>query len=75
MYLANCTNLDIVFSVTLLAKYSSAPTQRHLNGIKHILHYLQETIDMSLFYSKELKQQLIGYDDAEYLSNPYNVRS
>ena len=40
MYLANCTRLDIVFSVNLLAKYSSAPTQRHWNGIKHILRYL-----------------------------------
>ena len=28
-YLANCTLLDIVFSVNLLARYSSAPTQRH----------------------------------------------
>ena len=40
MYLANCTRSDIVFSVNLLARYSSAPTQRHWNGIKHILCYL-----------------------------------
>ena len=26
MYLANCTRLDIAFSVNLLARYSSAPT-------------------------------------------------
>ena len=26
---------------------------------------------MSLFYSRELKQQLLGYADAEYLSEPY----
>ena len=53
MYLANCTRLDIVFFVNLLAKYSSAPTQRHWNGIKHILRYLQGTTDLGLFYSKE----------------------
>ena len=29
MYLANCTRPDIVFSVNLLARYSSASTQRH----------------------------------------------
>ena len=29
MYLANCTRPDIVFSVNLLARYSSAPTRRH----------------------------------------------
>ena len=28
MYLANCTRLDIAFSVNLLARYSSAPTLR-----------------------------------------------
>ena len=53
MYLANYTQPAIAFSVNLLAKYSSAPTQRHWNGIKHILRYLQGTTDMSLFYSKE----------------------
>jgi uncharacterized protein related to proFAR isomerase len=29
IYLANCTRLDITFSVNLLARYSSTPTQRH----------------------------------------------
>ena len=75
MYLANCTQLDIAFSVNLLARYSSAPTQRHWNDIKHILCYLKGTTDMSLFYSKELKQQLFGYADAGYLSDPHKARS
>ena len=75
MYLANCTRPDIAFSVNLLAKYSSAPTQRHWNGIKHILRYLQGTTDMGLFYSKESKQELFGYGDAGYLSDPHKARS
>ena len=29
IYIANCTRPGIVFSVNLLARYSSAPTQRH----------------------------------------------
>ena len=33
MYLTNCTRLDISFSINLLARYDSAPTQRHWNGI------------------------------------------
>ena len=40
IYLANCTRLDIAFSVNLLARYSFTPTQRHWNDIKHILRYL-----------------------------------
>ena len=50
MYLANYTRPNIAFSVNLLAKYNSAPNQRHWNGIKNILCYLQGTIDMGLFY-------------------------
>ncbi|WJZ84460.1 hypothetical protein VitviT2T_004063 [Vitis vinifera] len=75
MYLANCTRLDIAFSINLLARYSSAPTRRHWNGIKHILRYLRETTDMGLFYSKESKQQLLGYADIGYLSDPHKGRS
>ncbi|KAL6337993.1 hypothetical protein AAG906_007796 [Vitis piasezkii] len=75
MYLANCTRPDIPFSVNLLARYSSASTKRHWNGIKHILRYLHGTSDMGLYYSKESKLQLIGYADAGCLSDPHKARS
>ena len=50
MYLTNCTRPNIAFPVNLLARYSSAPTRRHWNGIKHLLRYLRGTTDMGLFY-------------------------
>ncbi|WJZ95457.1 hypothetical protein VitviT2T_014227 [Vitis vinifera] len=75
MYLANCTRADITFFVNLLARYSSAPTRIHWNGIKHILRYLHGTTDMCLFYSRKSKQQLLGYADARYLSDPHKGRS
>jgi hypothetical protein len=75
MYLANCTRPDIAFAVNLLARYSSAPTRRHWNGVKHVLRYLCGTIDMGLFYSKGSKSQLSGYADAGYLSDPHKARS
>ncbi|KAM6548216.1 hypothetical protein CsatB_019892 [Cannabis sativa] len=75
MYLANCTRPDIAFSVNLLARFSSAPTYRHWKGIKHILRYLQGTIDKGLFYSNNCGSQLIGYADAGYLSDPHKARS
>ncbi|KAL0549821.1 hypothetical protein IC582_014310 [Cucumis melo] len=40
MYLANNTRPDITSSVNLLARYSSSPTKRHWNGVKHVLRYL-----------------------------------
>ena len=53
LYLTQCTKLDIAFLVNLLARFISAPTRRHWNGVKHILHYLCRTTDLGLFYSKE----------------------
>ena len=75
MYLANYTRLDIDFSVNLLARYSSTPTKRHWNDIKHVLRYLCGTCDMGLFYSKKLEPQFFCYADAGYLSNPHKARS
>ncbi|WJZ92844.1 hypothetical protein VitviT2T_011819 [Vitis vinifera] len=75
MYLSNYTRPDITFSINLLARYSSAPTQRHWNDIKHILCYLRRTTDMGLFYSRESKQQLLGYADVGYFSDPHKGRS
>ena len=60
MYLTNCTQLDIVF-VTNLVRFSSSPTRRHWNKIKHVFCYLLETINFGLFYPKESKQEMIGY--------------
>ena len=37
MYLANNTRPDIYFAVSLLARFSSSPTRRHWNGVKHVL--------------------------------------
>ncbi|XP_049358684.1 secreted RxLR effector protein 161-like [Solanum verrucosum] len=75
MYLANNTRPDICFAVSLLPRFSSSPTKRHWNGVKHILSYLQGTIDIGLFYSNKSKSEMIGYADAGYLSDPHKARS
>ena len=76
LYLAQCTRPDISFAVNLLARYSSAPTRRHWNGIKHIFRYLKGTKDLRLFYTNSNKSLgLIGYADAGYLSDPHKGRS
>ena len=77
LYLAQCTRPDIAFSVNLLARYSSAPTIRHWNGVKNILRYLRGTINMGLLYAYQPtgNQGLVGYADAGYLSDPHKARS
>ena len=73
MYLANCTRPDIAFSVNFLARYSSVPTLRHWNGVKHLLRYLRGTSDIGLFYSKVPKPELLGYTNTGYLSDPIRL--
>ncbi|KAJ0530675.1 putative RNA-directed DNA polymerase [Helianthus annuus] len=75
MYLANNTRPDIAFSVHVLARYSSNPTRRHWNGIKHIFRYICGTQDLGLFYQKDQMSQLVGYADAGYLSDPHKAKS
>ncbi|XP_049391702.1 secreted RxLR effector protein 161-like [Solanum stenotomum] len=75
MYLTNATRPDIAFSVNLLARYSSSPTRRHWNGVKHILRYLKGASDMDLFYINNDSADLVGHADASYLSDPYKTRS
>ncbi|MFS7999224.1 putative RNA-directed DNA polymerase [Helianthus anomalus] len=75
MYLTNCTRPDISFAVNLLARFSSAPTKRHWNGVKHIFRYLRGTVDLGLFYPNDSKEGLVGYADAGYLSDPHKAKS
>jgi hypothetical protein len=74
MYLAQCTRPDISFSVNLLARFSSEPTRRHWNGVKHILRYLKGTNNLGLYYSCE-NANLVGYADSGYLSDPHKGKS
>jgi hypothetical protein len=75
MYFANNTRLDIVFVVNLLARHSVAPTKRHWLGVKIVFRYLNGTKVLGLFYSRNQDQNLLGYIDASYLSDPHNGRS
>ena len=52
MYLVNYMCPDISFVVNLLARYSSSPTQRHWNKVKHVLRYLRGTMGMGYFIPK-----------------------
>ena len=76
IYLANYILCPyIVFPINLLATYNYTTNWRYHNSIKHILHYLRETTDMSVFYLRESKLQLFGYTNIGYFSNSHKVKS
>ncbi|KAM2216226.1 hypothetical protein ACFXTI_022740 [Malus domestica] len=84
--LAQCTRPDISFVVNLLARYSNAPTHRHWTDVKDIFCYLKGTMDLCLFYPygsssdvalplSRVNSCIVGYANAEYLSNLHKARS
>ncbi|KAL2250025.1 UNVERIFIED_CONTAM: Retrovirus-related Pol polyprotein from transposon TNT 1-94 [Sesamum indicum] len=78
MYLANNTRSDIAFSVNVLARYSSTPTKRHWNGVKHVLRYLRGTSDMGLYFERHddaKTTKLVDYSDVGYLFDPHKAIS
>ncbi|KAM2721085.1 hypothetical protein EV2_042199 [Malus domestica] len=86
LYLAQCTRPNISFAVNLLARYSNAPTSKHWNGVKDIFRYLKGTTDLGLFYTRKslsfaapyghwIDLRLVGYADAEYMSDPHRACS
>jgi hypothetical protein len=75
MFLGNQTRPDISFSVNMLARHSSKPTIRHWNGTKRIMRYLQGSIDTGLYFPYTMTNELCGYADAGYLSDPDDSKS
>ncbi|XP_073526553.1 uncharacterized protein [Phyllobates terribilis] len=75
MYLTNNTRPDISFSVNLFSIFSSTPTRRHWNGIKHIFRYHRGTHDLGLFSRTQRNAILVGYANEGYLSDPHKAKS
>ena len=75
VHLTNNIWPDICFAVNLLARFSFSPIKGHWNGVEHMIEYPWRAIVMGLFYSEESKTKLIGYADAEYLSDLHKVLS
>nr|GFB10482.1 uncharacterized mitochondrial protein AtMg00810-like [Tanacetum cinerariifolium] len=65
MYLMS-SRPDIVHATCLCALYESKPTKKHLKEVKRIFRYLWETVNLSLWYTKDSGFELIGFSDAEY---------
>ena len=73
MYLPNNTRHDIAFVISLLVRFSSCPTRRYQDRIKHIFWYLLDMIDKGLLYANGSRPLLIGYVDARYLFDPHKT--
>ncbi|GJT28411.1 retrovirus-related pol polyprotein from transposon TNT 1-94 [Tanacetum coccineum] len=69
MYLT-ASRLDLNHVVCLCARYQAKPTEKHLQAVKQIFRYLNETINMGLWYSKDTDMSLTAYADADHVGIP-----
>ncbi|GKA27780.1 retrovirus-related pol polyprotein from transposon TNT 1-94 [Tanacetum coccineum] len=57
MYLTS-SRPDLIYAVCLCAWYQAKPTEKHLNAVKRIFRYLNGTINVGLWYSKDTVSNL-----------------
>ncbi|GKF59738.1 hypothetical protein Tco_0176524 [Tanacetum coccineum] len=65
MYLT-ASRPDLNYVVCLCARYQAKPTEKHLQVLKRIFRYLNGTIIMGLWYSKDTDMSLIAYLDVDH---------
>ncbi|GJR54793.1 retrovirus-related pol polyprotein from transposon TNT 1-94 [Tanacetum coccineum] len=66
MYLTS-SRPDLNYVVCLCARYQAKPTKTHLQAVKRILRYLNGTIHMGLWYSKDTDMSLTTYADSDHV--------
>lgn len=64
MYLT-VTRPDLMYSVSLVSRFMSRPTELHLQAVKRILRYLKGTFDYGIMYKREVSD-LVAYTDSDY---------
>nr|GEW86507.1 hypothetical protein [Tanacetum cinerariifolium] len=60
MYMTS-SRLDLTYAVCLCARYQAKPTKKHLNTIKRFFRYLKGTINLGLWYSKDIGDKLVSW--------------
>ncbi|WZY76517.1 hypothetical protein YC2023_022901 [Brassica napus] len=65
MYITT-TRPDLQFSVSLLSRYMSNPTDLHLQAAKRVLRYLKGTMDFGIWYKRGGKGELLVYTDSDF---------
>ncbi|GKC95608.1 uncharacterized mitochondrial protein-like protein [Tanacetum coccineum] len=66
MYLT-ASRPDLVFVVCMCARYQANPTEKHLTAIKRVFRYLEGTINMGLWYPKDIGFDLTAFADANHV--------
>ncbi|XP_074346217.1 secreted RxLR effector protein 161-like [Apium graveolens] len=70
------TRLDVSYAVGVVSRFMEAPTTKHQQAVKHILRYIQGTIEYGLEYKKAgSKRAVIGFSDSDLAGDVVDRRS
>ncbi|GJY65634.1 retrovirus-related pol polyprotein from transposon TNT 1-94 [Tanacetum coccineum] len=65
MYLTT-SRPDIVRATCYCARYQAKKTEKHLTVVKRIFRYLKDSINMGLWYPKDIGFELTAFSDLDY---------
>jgi hypothetical protein len=74
MYLVN-TRPEICYAVSIFSQFMSQLRQTHWIAGKHVLRYLQGTVDYGLRYASGVDMILHGYTDADWVGSAVDRKS
>ena len=60
------TRPDLGFAVSLLSRFLTKPTYRHMTLVKGVLRYLAGTLKLGIVFSKHETKALHGYTDSDF---------
>ena len=66
MWSATQCRSDIAYSVKVVSQYFSNLSKEHKQAILQIFHYLKDTVDQNLIYTKNNSNHLINYSNSDY---------
>lgn len=65
MYLT-ATRPDLMYVVSLIARFMEAPTVLHQQAVKRVFRYLKGTTELGILYRKGGEGSLFAYSDSDY---------
>ena len=72
IFLITATRPDVSFVVNQLSQFLAEPRQVHLAAAKHVLRYIQATMDYRLAFGAKGRQGLVAYADSAYANSVRN---
>ena len=66
---------DILFAVSMCARFQSCAKESHLTLVKRIFRYIKGTQNVGLWYPKSTEFELVGYSDSDYVGSKLDRKS